>query len=614
MTDIDNDSLLSNDPIVLPVLASLKLTLVKSGKAKANGKDVIIANATIDNAGDYNPDNPAYIAFQIISGSATFEGTTAQKYVKKAVNMAWTASVHIVDTIGETGTIKAFLYTTDGDKYVTQDYTFINTLTGLKLERITQDGVQADGVATIAVQATLLDSQGVAAQGKNLVFALPSSVGASFTDTSTSLVLSTDEHGQAVAKVRAKSVNDVTVNVTCKLQDQDEPKANLDIHFKADVPIEQFTRLTLETTKNHATFGTGQQDEVLATLTDAKGAPGKNISLIFTLPQSSRANFINGTKSITVTTDEKGQVRVAVIAARDGSFTTTVTCIVELNAAVNANTDVVFETSIVTPTLILEATKSTAKAIDNDYTAVRAKIKLPHNSPTQHYTLGITLKNTPDRQEYLLFAANSSSDNASFGFLKSISTTGDETDVDVWIKYKNTNTTSNVSAVIVAELFYPKGSSREDDDPVVSNEVTVTFLAEVKPKPVTVNTEQYNITITSIRDNVNPGYNPRGGQGLGNIAGVRLTHNGSPVAGQIVRCGFAATGPNAGCKFANDDAQMTQCVSGNGSRQVFMRTDCNGEFSVTMAVWTDIFPLPSYAGTIFVEYQDAYETRIFHWH
>lgn len=613
MTGTDNDILLSNDPIVLPVLASLKLNLVKSGIAKANGKEVIIANATIDNAGDYNPDNPAYIAFQIISGSATFEGTTAQKYVKKAVNMAWTASVHIVDTIGETGTIKAFLYTTDGDKYVTQDYTFVNTLTGLKLERITQDGVQADGVATIAVQATLLDSQGVAAQGKNLVFALPSSVDATFTDASKSVVLSTDEHGLAVAKVRAHSADDVTVNVTCKLHDQDEPKANLDIHFKADVPIEQFTRLTLETTKNHATFGTGQQDEVLATLKDVKGAPGKNISLIFTLPQSSRANFINGTKSITVTTDERGQVRVAVIAAKDGSFTTTVTCIVELNAAVNANTDVVFETSIVTPTLILEATKSTAKAIDSDYTAVRAKIKLPHNSPTQHYTLGITLKNTPDRQEYLLFAANSSSDNASFGFLKSISTTGDETDVDVWIKYKNTNITSNVSAVIVAELFYPKGSSRENDDPVVSNDVTVTFLAEVKPKPVPVIPDRYDIAIIPLRDNVTAPYSVMAPPGLGNIAAVRLTHNGHPVAGQIVRCDFAANTVAGWYKFANDGSQMMQCVSGNGTTQVFMRTDGNGQFSVTMAVWSNGPSPQMHYGTLSASYQNANASHVFHW-
>ncbi|GAA0607840.1 Ig-like domain-containing protein [Paenochrobactrum glaciei] len=341
-----------------------------------------------------------------------------------------------------------------------------------------QDGVQADGVATIAVQASLVDSQGVAAQGKNLVFALPSGVDATFTDASKALVLGTDAHGQAVAKVRARSASDVIVNVTCKLQDQDEPKANLDVHFKADVPIEQYTRLTLETTKNHATFGTGQQDEVLATLTDMKGAPGKNISLIFTLPQSSRAIFINGTKSITVTTDEKGQVRVAVIAAKDGAFTTTVTCIVELNATVNANTDVVFETSIVTPALTLEVTKNNAKVIDGDYIAVRAKIKLPTNSPQQHYVLGVTLKNTPDHQEYLIFAANSSSDNASFAFLNTISTTGDETNIDVWIKYKNTNITSNVSAVIVAELFYPKGSARENDNPVVSNEVTVTFLVQ----------------------------------------------------------------------------------------------------------------------------------------
>lgn len=600
-------------PIELPVSAQLNLSIVKDS-ADANGTDFDIANVTIDNAGD-NVAN-VLIDFEITSGNAVFVDNNSKK-IQKRTNMMLSASVKLTDLTGETGTIKASSHT-NIKLSKTLPYTFVSvapTATSLVLT-VTKNNALADGKATDTIRATLTDANGAPVANQQLTFTIGASNKAKFTNGTKTISVTTDKNGQAVVSLTDISDADQDINIDCALDSNNNLKGNINAHYKANSVIKKFV---LNVIKDYALADGIERNQVTATVLDQNGKSIGGQKLHLELPVASSATFTNGSKMADIISNAAPPATVYIIDKANTDQSVSVLGFDESNPPVLKDmVDVHFKTANIVQSFTLEAVKTPATAgIYGDYCQVKATIVPKLGSPSRAYTVRFKPSRwNPDINNgyFFAFAINDNrlgltSDTNDHDYDAPITVNSTATvNANIVDTQEDTGGNAGVTCRVIAELL-------DQNLKVVatSNAVAVVFTERkqpVTPPPPPPQTDNIVLEVTAIRDNVRCATNTNypNFQGLGNIAKIRLTKNGAPFANQEVLCNFTLTDPyNPKHRIANDAEQNKQLVRDNITTPL-MRTNQNGEFTVTLAMWD----YPG-TGTLRVLYKDLETDRVFHW-
>lgn len=213
---------------VLNVEATMTLSLTKNG-AVADGTDVNIAHVAFDNVEDGITN--VRIDYEIISGNAVFEENN-QKTIIKFTNSAVSSTVKLIDLSAESGQIKASPYFGPEKAPPPVEYKFSELPFKLSLA-VTTDNQIADGVATDAVTATLVDSNNKPVANQQLNFSLPAGAAVQFKAGGQTTSASTGADGKTTVLITDTANADVTVSVKCALASAPSVTASIDIHFKA---------------------------------------------------------------------------------------------------------------------------------------------------------------------------------------------------------------------------------------------------------------------------------------------------------------------------------------------------------------------------------------------
>ncbi|MBC2886584.1 hypothetical protein H7Q97_14415 [Ochrobactrum sp. CM-21-5] len=419
-------------------------------------------------------------------------------------------------------------------------------------------------------------------------------------------------------KILTKNTN-VALSLSVKFSDTDGEKGTIkaypvsNMKLTKEVPytfISVVASLTLNVTHDNAIANGIATNTAVAALLDSEGKGVANQTLLFTLPAGGTAKFSDGSKQLSGKTDPHGQVSVQIT---DVSLTDITANLVCTFASLKQNRDVHFKGSL--PEFTLVATKDTAKVKtenNDDHGIVRATITPPAGSTPQNYIVRFTPSNSnaSGRGRFRISSTTSRQFTDSGIYEAPVSVSG-TTNVDANVWDLDTTAPSKVVADIQATLL-----TADKQSLATSQTVQVTFIPDnppPPPPPPPPPADNYLLVITALRDGV-PAPGPyRNPPGLGNIARVRLTNNGKPVSDVPVSCSFYASAPVGNYKFANDDAQLRQTMSGNGTHNIVMRTDDNGEFTVTLALWDPCRPR-CYTGIITATYSNANPaSRQFHW-
>lgn len=263
-------------------------------------------------------------------------------------------------------------------------------------------------------------------------------------------------------------------------------------------------------------------------------------------------------------------------------------------------------------------------AVANNQSAclVRAYLVLEPGSPVTPYYVRFTHKSTDVVSDFYIWFPESNASLTEFKYktdkerkekINLLQTAGSEasvygtTDVSVY-SAGYTNVWSEIRAELLDMNYNHVAYSLPSSNP------TVRFSAHhpsaLARQSMAGSSGNYELTIASIVDNTKTKHS-----GTGNIAAVRLTQNGRPVANAQVNCSFSGS-TGSYCGFANDANQRQQQVtsqSGTALPNIVMRTNGNGEFSVTMALWSRLAYGTREHGTLRVTYNGASASRQFNW-
>lgn len=634
--DIDVTALSSTEMAarveLLKVEAKMTLQMKKNGAA-ADNQDVDIAQVCFKNMSEGT--KPIVIDYKIESGTAVFL-ENKQKTLRKHTNNSLSSTVQLINGTPGKGMLKATPYLNPKMAPPPVEYEFVGPARKLKLVLdVTTDNQLADGTGIDVVTATLIDeTTNKPVSNEKLDFEL-STTDAQFQGGGTKIQATTDADGKILVRITSNANANISVTLTATVVTDPSVSQKVVVNFKA-----KLWKLVLTVNPNGQHSDGVAADVVIATLTDQNNKPLSNVKINFVLSDNI-AKFTSGGTSAIVATDAKGKATVRITSNANANVSLTVTATVVDDTSITQSIDIYFtakpKTPPVTPkppvpsvpkvsSFCLQGIVTNAVAYNQSACLVRAYLVLEPGSPVTPYYVRFTHKSSDVVSDFYIWFPENGESLAEWKYksdkerkekIKLLQTAGSGTSV-----YGTTDVSvysagfTNVWAEIRAELldmnYNHVAYSLPSSNPTVrfsAHHPSALATRSLAGSPAS-SSGNYELNIASVVDNTKTKHS-----GTGNIAAVRLTQNGRPVANAQVNCSFSGSTGNY-CGFANDANQRQQQVtsqSGTASPNIVMRTNGNGEFSVTMALWSRVAYGTREHGTLRVTYNGASASRQFNW-